>query len=119
MDVSDNGLIAERARLLARAESTLSWKGGAFNGVALASHMTYSRHYPFLESVLAAHGDDLARTVAFFMHVDRIKPSPAAVAERRGIASVKSVEFLRAYEGAVIDTMREALARSESRPGTP
>lgn len=110
-DVSDNGLRAERERLLARAESGLGWKGGAFNSVALASHMTYSRHYPFLQSVLEAHDDDLARTVAFFGHVDRIKPSPAVVIERRGIASAKSVEFLRAYEEAVIDTIRQALAR--------
>jgi hypothetical protein len=110
-DVSERVLLAERARILARAEHGIDWKGGPFNTVALASHMTYSRHYPFLESVLEAHGYDLARAVAFFRHVDRMKPSPAAVMQQRAIASRNSVEFLRAYEDAVVDAIRQALAR--------
>ena len=71
--------------------------------------MTYSRHYPFLESVLDALGRDLALTVAFFKHVDRIKPSHAAVMKQHGIDIENSVEFIRAYEAAVVETIKRAL----------
>jgi len=111
-EVSADGLMRERAWILAKAGWSMSWKYGPLNNVIIASHMTYSRHYAFLESVLDAHHGDLARTVAFFRHVDRIKPSPAAVMQRRGIASEKSVEFIRAYEEAVIDTIRREVAAS-------
>jgi hypothetical protein len=74
--------------------------------------MTYSRHYAFLEGVLDAHRGDLARTVAFFKHVDRIKPPPLAVMRERHIASEKSVEFIRAYEAAVVATIRRELEAS-------
>jgi len=54
--------------------------------VRIANYMTYSRHYPFLESVFVALGSDLARTVALFRQVDNIKPSSAAVMQQRRIA---------------------------------
>lgn len=109
-DVSTDGLLRQRAWILAKAGWSMSWKYGPLNNVIIASHMTYSRHYAFLESVLDAHHGDLARTVAFFRNVDRMKPSPEAVMQRRGIASGKSVEFIRAYEETVIETVRNALA---------
>jgi hypothetical protein len=94
----------------------MTWKYGPLNNVILASHMTYSRHYGFLESVLDAHRGDLARTVAFFKHVDRIKPSPATVMRQQRIAAEESAEFIRAYEQAVIDTIRKALATEGPSP---
>jgi len=116
--ISDMSLLAQQTWILARAGSSLAWRGGPFNTVVLASHMTYSRHYPFLESVLEAHDHDLGRAFAFFQRVDRIKPSPAAVMRQHGIASAKSAEFLRAYEAAVMDVMRQQLAREEAGPVT-
>ena len=79
------------------------------NNVTIANEMTYSRHFPFLESVHDALGQDLARTVTFFSQVDRIKPSKAAVMKERGIADETSVQFVRAYEAALVATIREAL----------
>ena len=115
-EISADALLRQRAWIHVKAGWSMSWTYGPLNNVIIASHMTYSRHYAFLESVLDAHHGDLARTVAFFRNVDRSKPSPAAVMQRRGIASGKSVEFIRAYEEAVIDTIREALATEGLAP---
>jgi hypothetical protein len=115
-EVSADALMRERAWLLAKAGWSMTWKYGPLNNVILASHMTYSRHYGFLESVLDAHRGDLARTVAFFKHVDRIKPSPATVMRQQRIAAEESAEFIRAYEQAVIDTIRKALATEGPSP---
>ena len=109
-EVSAEDLLRERAWILAKAGWSMAWKYGSLNNVVMASHMTYSRHYAFLESVLEAHGGDLARTVAFFRHVDRIKPAPTAVMREHGIESPSSAAFLRAYEAAVVETIRKALA---------
>jgi hypothetical protein len=109
-EVSAEALMRERARIFSKAGRALSWKKGPLNNVGLASDMTYSRHYPFLERVFDAFGRDLARTVAFFKHVDTIKPSRAAVMKQHGIATEDSAEFLRAYEAAVVETIRGALA---------
>jgi 1,2-phenylacetyl-CoA epoxidase catalytic subunit len=78
--------------------------------------MTYSRHYPFLESVFDAFERDLARTVAFFKLVDRIKPARAAVMKQHGIATEDSAEFLRAYEAAVVETIKKTLAELPPTP---
>ena len=116
-EVTEYALMRERAMILSKARRALSWKKGLLNNVGLASDMTYSRHYPFLESVFDALGRDLARTVAFFKHVDRIKPSRAAVTKQHGIATEDSAEFLRAYEAAVVETIKKALAaEAPSRP---
>jgi hypothetical protein len=48
--------------------------------------------------------------VEFFRYVDRIKPTRADVMKRHGITNEKSVEFVRAYEAAVIETTAKALA---------
>jgi putative aminopeptidase len=115
-EMSHDALMRERARILRAAARDLAWKRGPLTNVGLASDMTYSRHYPFLESVFEALGGNLAKTVAFFKHVDRLKPSRAAIMEQQGIASEESVDFLRAYETAVIETARKALAETQRHP---
>lgn len=112
-EISTDALLQERARVLSRAERALRWKRGSLNNVGMANEMTYSRHYPFLESVFDALGRDLARTVAFFKRVDAMKPSQFDVMERHRIASGKSVELIRAYEAAVVETIEQALAENK------
>ncbi len=109
-EIPSEVLLRERAVIFRNALKPLAWTKGELNNVGIANHMTYSRHYPFLESVFDALGRDLTRTVAFFRHVDKIKPSREAVMQRHRIADEKSVEFIRAYEAAMIETIREALA---------
>jgi hypothetical protein len=115
-EVSSDALLRERAWIFVKAGWSMAWRYGPLNNVILASHMTYSRHYAFLESVLDAHHGDLARAVAFFKRVDRVKPSPAAIMGQRGLASSESVEFIRAYEAAVVDTIRTELATGVHAP---
>jgi hypothetical protein len=76
----------------------------------LSNYMTYARHYPFLERTFAVLGRDLERTVEFFRHVDRIKPSTADVMAREGIKESGTVEFVRAYESAAVKTIAQVLA---------
>lgn len=109
-EISSDMLLRERAAILKNAQKPLGWTKGELNNLDIANHMTYSRHYPLLESVFDALGRDLARTVAFFRQVDRIKPSRAAVMQRHGIAEARSVETIRAYEAEVVETIRNALA---------
>ena len=109
-EISSDALLQERAAFFRNALRPLAWSKGELNNVSLATHMTYSRHYPFLESVFDALGRDLARTVAFFRHVDKIKPARAAVMRQHRIAEESSMEFIRAYEAAVMETIRKALA---------
>ena len=108
-EISLEVLLRERAAIFGNAQKLLTGTRGELNNVGIANHMTYSRHYPFLESVFDALGRDLARTVAFFRHVDKIKPSSAAVMQRHRIAEASSVEYLRANEAAVVETIRKAL----------
>src|SRR5262245_35643884 len=114
-EVSEDALMRERAGIFSKALRSLPWKKGAMSNVRLASDMTYSRHYPFLESMYDALGRDLPETVAFFKEVDRMKPSPAAVMRRYGLATEESVEFIRAYEAAVVQAIGEALAERQRR----
>lgn len=107
-EVSGERLISERARLFASAERSLELDKGTMNNVVMANYMTYSRHYPALERAHQALGRDLRRTVEFFRHVDRIKPSKAEVMKRTG-AAADSVELVRAYESAVMQTAQQAL----------
>jgi hypothetical protein len=107
--LSAGALMQERERLYRRAERTLEWRRGALNNVGLSSNMTYSRHYPLLESVHDALGGDLARSVEFFSAVDRAKPARAAVMARLKLKDEKGVQFLRAYESAVVDTIHALL----------
>jgi len=111
-------LLRERAAVYARAAKTLEWRAesGELNNVSMANYMTYSRHYPYLESVHVALGRDLARTVAFFKQVDKAKPTPAAVMKQRRMKNQKSVEFIRAYEAAVLESATTALAEVRPAP---
>ncbi|MCE9640213.1 MAG: hypothetical protein K8S22_08725 [Betaproteobacteria bacterium] len=102
-------LLQQRALIFQAAEKPLAWPPGDYNNVRLANHMTYSRHFPLLESVLEKLGRDTARTVAFFKRVDAIKPPRAAVLARHGIADEYGVEAVRAYEAAVVETINAAL----------
>jgi hypothetical protein len=108
-------LLEERARIFARAERALAWEKGSLNNVGIANDMTYSRHFPFLESVFIALDRDLARTVAFFRQVDAKKPSHASVMKRHGLKSDRTVEFIRAYEAAVLETIEKTLADAVRR----
>jgi len=108
-EIGTEAVMAERARLFAHAERTFGWKRNAMNNVGLASEMTYSRHYPLLETVHQTLGNDLARTVAFFKQVDKEKPSRAAVMKRLRITDVKSAQFVRAYEAVVVETITSVL----------
>lgn len=114
-EISADTLARERERLYRGNERKLEWTRGALNNVGLASNMTYSRHYPFLESVHDALGGDLARTVEFFRRVDREKPARAAFLKQMKLKHERDIAFVRTYEAAVIATIR----RVHSTPGTP
>lgn len=58
-----------------------------------------------------ALGRDLAWTVAFFKHVDAIKPSRAEVMARHGLKNDSGVEFTRAYEAAVVETIEQTFTK--------
>jgi hypothetical protein len=81
----------------------------------MANEMTYSRHFPLLESVYDALGRDLARTVEFFRRVDAMKPSPKQFMEDRGFATKDNLAFIRAYEAEVVETIERALAEATRR----
>lgn len=115
-EISSDVFLRERTAIFKKAERPLAWTGRELNNVGIANDMTYSRHYPFLEQVFDALGRDLARTVAFFRNVDQIKPSREAVMQRHRIADERSIEFIRAYEAAVLETIKKAL--SEQAAGT-
>jgi hypothetical protein len=109
-DISTATLMRERAAILSEAGRALAWEDGAMNNVLLANAMTYSRHYPFFERVHEALGRDLVRTVAFFRRVDEIKPSTLDVMSKRGYTTQSGVDFIRAYEEAVVKTTENMLA---------
>ena len=104
-----DALLRERSAIYTAAERPLGFSAGALNNVSLASNMTYSRYYPQVEEAFAANGRDLARTVALFRKVDAARPAVTSVQKQQRIEDVRSVEFLRAYESAVIDAIRAAL----------
>ena len=109
-EISRQAFIEGRAKIFAAAERTLAWPKGALNNVGIANDMTYSRHYPYLESVYVALDRDLARTVAFFRQVDRAKPPRAAAVKRLKLKDDKGLDFIRAYEAAVLETIEKELA---------
>lgn len=108
-EISMNGVLNERAQLFSSAERTFGWKRDAMNNVGLANEMTYSRHYPLLETVHETLGNDLAKTVAFFRQVDQLKPTRAAVMKRLRVSDEKSAQFVSGYEAAIVDTIHGAL----------
>jgi hypothetical protein len=108
-ELSAEALLLERQAIYAASERPLGFAAGTLNNVSLASNMTYSRYYPQLEEAFAANGRDLARAVVFFRKIDAGQPTAASVQKQQRIEDVRSVEFLRAYENAVIGAMRAAL----------
>jgi hypothetical protein len=109
-EISSAALLRERAVLLKDAERALAWGRGELNNVGLANDMTYSRHYPLMERVFETLGGELGRTVAFFRHIDKVKPATAAVMKRHRLKTAEGVEFIRAYEAAIVDTIESALS---------
>jgi hypothetical protein len=109
-EVSSDSLLSGRAQVFTSAERALELNKGTLNNIVLANLMTYSRHYPYLEKVFETLGRDLKQTVEFFRLVDRNKPSKTEVLKRHGISAEKSVEFVRAYENAVIQSVEKTLA---------
>jgi hypothetical protein len=63
-------------------------------------------------------GRDLPRTVDFFRQVDRAKPTRAEVMKRHGIKNEHSVELVRAYENAIIETIAHLLKSFDAFPRT-
>lgn len=76
-EIAAEAALGERARLFSSAERTLDWKRRTMSNVGIANEMTYSRHYPLLETVYQTLGGDRAKTVAFFKQVDKQKPASA------------------------------------------
>jgi len=114
-EIPATALLEERARIFDRVGRELAWEKGMLNNVGIANDMTYSRHYPIVESVFVALDRDLARTVAFFRQVDARKPSSAAVMKRHGLKSDKGLEFIRANEAAVLEVVEKTLAEAKRR----
>jgi hypothetical protein len=109
-EISQDALLAERAAVYKKSHRALGPTRAEPNNVMIANDMTYSRHYPFLETVYEALGRDLARTVAFFRQVDKAKPTPAEVVKKYRLKSETGLEFVRAYEAEVVRTIEKALA---------
>ena len=109
-EITADELLRERTAIFGDAGSELGWKSNRINNAGIADHMTYSRHYPLLESVYEALGRDLARTVAFFKRVDEAKPAGPAGAAPQRVGGEHSTEYIRAYESTLIERVRRALA---------
>jgi hypothetical protein len=105
-------LLRERARIFRTAERELAWPKGSMNNVWLANTMTYARHYPVIERVLAALGGDMPRTVAFFREIDAAKPTPDEVVARFGLKDRTGLDFVRANEAALVEAIRQRLPSS-------
>jgi hypothetical protein len=103
-------LLEQRAAVFGRAERALAWERGSLNNVGIANDMTYSRHFPYLEGVHIKLGRDLARTVEFFRRVDARKPNRAVFMKQLKLKTENDLEFVRAYEAAVIATIEKLLA---------
>jgi hypothetical protein len=114
-----DALLKERTRVFRTAEKQLSWPKGSMNNVWIANAMTYSRHHALIERVYETLGRDLARTVAFFKRVDAAKPSPADVVKRNRLAGEDGVDFVRAYESAIVETIERELNVIPARGGNP
>lgn len=103
-------MLAERETIFRTAEQQLEWPAETMNNVWMANAITYARHYAALERAFDAQGRDLARFTAFMRRVDAAKPAPAAVRARYKVKD-GSVEYLRAYETAVMRNVDALLAR--------
>lgn len=115
-EIAPAAALKARERIFGSAERSLGWKRRAMNNVGLANEMTYSRHYPLLDKVHETLGNDLSKTVAFFKQVDQLKPARTAVMRQQRITDAKSVQFVRAYESAVVETVESLLKDHLKRP---
>ncbi len=104
-------MLQERDAILLEAAKPLGWTDGEPGMIRLANDMTYSRHYPMAERVHAALGRDLAKTVAFFKHVDAVKPAREAVLKHHRLARQESLAFIKAYEAAIVETVNRELPK--------
>jgi Putative aminopeptidase len=109
-ELAQEALLLERSVLLKNAASAMRRDADHLNNVSMANHMTYSRHYPLVESAYRVLGRDVARTVAFFRQVDGNKPERKDVMKRLGTISEESIEFIRGYESAIAETVRMMIA---------
>lgn len=107
-ELTHANLLDLRARDFARAERDLNIETGRLNNIGLANFMTYSRHYPALERIVDPWGADLSGMIEFFRLVDARKPSVQEMLKRFGATDEKHADFLRAYEAAVLETIRAA-----------
>jgi hypothetical protein len=108
-ELSAQALLRERDAVLRLAERVLAREAGSLNNVSIATDMTYDRHYPLFVSIHGLLGSDLARTVHFFKVVDARKPDTDQVMKQKRLRNEDSVAFVRAYEAAVIETIRTEL----------
>ena len=108
-EISHDALLSLRAPIFARAERSLELPAGHLNSILLATYMTYSRHLPQLERSIDRLDAELPHVLEFFRLVDRRKPAEEAVMQRLGVAERKNAKFLRAYEAAVMETIRQML----------
>jgi len=109
-EITPDALLDGRAAIYRDASGPVGVPASRLNNVRIANGMTYSRHYALIETVFEAQGSDLGRTVAFFRRVDKAKPPRAAIMKRAGVNSEKTLAFVRAYEQAVVETIRKELA---------
>ena len=105
-------LLRERERIFRQAERQLAWPRGSMNNVWIANSMTYSRHYPMLERAFQALDGDILRTIAFFRTIDSMKPTAAAVMAKHGLTSEDNVQFVRAYEAAIVELIETQIGIS-------
>jgi hypothetical protein len=108
--MSERTLLRERGKIFRRAEHELAWPRGGMNNVWIANAITYARHHAFFERVFDTLGRDVTRTVAFFRKVDAMKPLASAVMAQHRVASEQSIDFVRANEAAILETVEQALA---------
>jgi hypothetical protein len=110
-ELSLEALMQARAVVFAKVERALELPEGEINNISMATYMTYSRHYAYLEGIVDGLGPDLARTVDFFRAVDARKPKLVELMQRLSIYDRKSLGLVRAYELAVIQTIEQARQR--------
>ena len=115
-EISQDVLLRERAAIFRNAMNALRRSEGQLNNLSIANQMTYSRHYPVMESAYDTLGRDVGRTVAFFREVDRIKPSTGDILKRLGTTDEAGVEFIRGRESALVEVIRNAIERRRDRP---
>ncbi len=104
-----DALLAARSAVFSKLERALELEPGEINNISIASYMTYSRHHAHVEAVVDRVSPDLGRTVEFFRGVDARKPQAEQLMQSLGLRERKSLEFVRAYEQATLETIARSL----------